>query len=150
MSSDKIIIKNALLITLLIGTYFLLCKSLGLENNPYLRFLNLGFVLLGINLAIRESISKNKESKYTTNFGIGIRTSAVAVFLSILGVIGYIQFINPNFLEVMNSSFLIGGNLSLAEIVITLFIEGMASSFIGSFVMMQFYKNPTKLAKIKI
>ncbi|MDX6747143.1 hypothetical protein SHK09_10105 [Polaribacter sp. PL03] len=144
MSTDKIIIKNALLITLLIGGFFLLCKLFGLDENPYLRFLNLAFVLFGIHLAIKESVFKNKETKYTTNLGIGIRTSALAVLLSIIGVVVYIQFINPDFLNVMNNSFLIGGDLSLPEIIITLVIEGMASSFIGSFIMMQFYKNHNK------
>lgn len=145
MSTNKIIIKNALIISLLIGGFFFLTKLFGLEENPYLRFLNLGFVLFGIYLAIKESVYKNKESKYTTNLGIGIRTSVLAVFLSIISVVIYIQFINPDFLTVMNNSFLIGGDLSLAEIIITLLIEGMASSFIGSFIMMQFYKNPKKL-----
>lgn len=145
MSTNKIIIKNALIISLLIGGFFFLTKLFGLEENPYLRFLNLGFVLFGIYLAIKESVYKNKESKYTTNLGIGIRTSVLAIFLSIISVVIYIQFINPDFLTVMNNSFLIGGDLSLAEIIITLLIEGMASSFIGSFIMMQFYKNPKKL-----
>ncbi|AUC86609.1 hypothetical protein CW731_00865 [Polaribacter sp. ALD11] len=144
MSTNKIIIKNALLTTILIGVFFLLCKLFGLEENPYLRFLNLAFVLFGIYLAIKESVFRNKETKYTTNLGIGIITSVLAVFLSIIGVVVYIKFINPNFMSVMNNSFLIGGNLSLPEIIITLVIEGMASSFIGSFIIMQFYKNHDK------
>ena len=144
MTTDKIIIKNALLITFLIGGFFLLCKLVGLEENPYLRFLNLAFVLFGIYLAIKESVYKNNETKYTTNLGIGIRTSVIAVILSIIGVVIYVQFINPDFLTVMNNSFLIGGNLTLPEVVITLLIEGMASSFIGTFIIMQFYKNHDK------
>ena len=149
MSTDKIIIKNALIITALIGGFFLLCNAIGLGENPYLRFLNLAFVLAGIYLAIKESVEKNNETLYTTNLGIGIRTSVLAVILSIIGVIVYVQFINPDFINVMNNSFLIGGNLSLAEIVITLVIEGMASSFIGSFIIMQFYKKPEKIETAK-
>lgn len=141
MTSDKIIIKNAILIILLIGGFFLICKALGVQDNPYLRFLNLAFVLFGVYLSIKESIFKTGETKYATNLGIGIRTSAIAVALSILGLVIYISFINPNFLRVMNNSFLIGGDLSLPEIIITLIIEGMASSVIGSFIVMQFYKN---------
>ena len=144
MSLDKIIIKNAIMIALLIGGFFLISKLVGLEENPYLRFLNLVFVFFGIFMAIKESIHKNGETKYITNLGVGIKTSALAVILSIIGVIIYIQFISPEFLDVMNKSFLIGGNLSLAEIIITLVIEGMASSIIGSFIVMQFYKNHTK------
>lgn len=145
MNQTKIILKNALLITALIGGFFFLCKSLGLENNPYLRFMNLFFVVFGVRNAIKTNIFTHKETKYTTNLGLGIQTSALAVILSILGVIGYIEFVNPEFLSVMNSSFLIGGDVTLAEISITLLIEGMVSSVIGSFVIMQFFKNHDKV-----
>lgn len=145
MSRQKIIIKNAILITLLIGGFFFISKLFGAEGNPFLRFLNLLFVVFGIRQAIKTNIFVNKETNYMTNLGIGIQTSAVAVIISILGVIGYIQFINPEFLLVMSKSFLLGGNLSLAEVFISLIIEGMASSFIGSFIVMQFYKNHDKM-----
>ncbi|WP_159948530.1 hypothetical protein [Polaribacter septentrionalilitoris] len=145
MNQTKIILKNAVIITLLIGGYFFLCKFFGQENNPYLRFMNLFFVVFGIRKAIMTNIYTNKETKYTTNLGLGIQTSAVAVLLSIIGVIGYIELINPEFLSTMNSSFLIGGDLTLAELFFTLLIEGMASSVIGSFVIMQFFKNHNKV-----
>ena len=145
MKQKNIIIKHAFLITFMIGGFFLLSKLAGLEENPFLRFLNLVFILIGIRQAIKTNIEVNKETNYITNLGLGLQTSALAVILSIIGVIGYIQFINPEFLEVMNNSFLIGGNLSIAEIFITLLIEGMASSFIGSFIVMIFYKNHDKV-----
>lgn len=145
MTQKKIIIKYSILITVMIGGFFLLSKLLGLQENPYLRFLNLIFVLIGIHQAIKTNIKINKETNYLTNLGLGLQTSALAVIFSIIGVIGYIEFIDADFLQVMNNSFLIGGNLSLAKIFITLLIEGMASSFIGSFIVMQFYKNHDKI-----
>lgn len=145
MNQTKIIIKNAILITLLIGGFFFICKFFGLENNPYLRFMNLFFVVFGIRKAIITSIYTNKQTKYTTNLGLGIQTAAIAVLLSIFGVIGYIELLNPEFLSKMNSSFLIGGDITLAELFFTLLIEGMASSVIGSFVIMQFFKNHDKV-----
>lgn len=144
MSTDKIIIKYALIITLMIGVFFFLSKLLGFEESSILRFLNLLFVLIGINAAIRTNIYVNKETAYGTNFGIGVVTSAIAVALSVIGVIIYTEFINPPFFEVLKNSFLIGGDLSMAEIIFTLVIEGMASSVVGSFIIMQFYKNHDK------
>jgi len=144
MSNRKIIIKNALLITVLIGGFFFVSKLLGFADNGFLRFLNLLFVLIGIHQAIKTSIFTNKETKYTTNLGIGIQTSALAVALSIIGVIFYVEVINPDFFTTLQNSFLIGGELSIAEIVLTLVIEGFASSVIGSFIIMQFYKNHDK------
>lgn len=145
MNTNKIIIKNAVLITLLIAGFFFLSKLFGLHDNPYLRFLNLVFVLYGTKLAITQNIDHNKETKFINNLGIGLQTSVLSVIFSIIGVIAYIEFINPSFLEVMNRSFLIGGDLSLAEVFISLLIEGMASSLIASFIVMMYYKNYNKV-----
>lgn len=144
MSINKIIIKNAIIITSLIGGFFFLSKMVGLAENPYLRFLNLVFVLFGIYLSIKENIFKNKEAQYIVNLGVGVKTAVLAVFLSVIGFLIYTKFIAPNFISVMDDSFLIGGDSSLAEIVFTLLLEGMATSFIGSFIIMQFYKNHNK------
>jgi len=148
MTPRKIIIKYAILTTLIIGVFFLLSKLLGLQENPYLRFLNLFFVLFGIRQAIKVNIEQNKETDYLSNLGLGLQTSALAVILSIAGVMVYVEFIDRQFIEAMNNSFLIAGDLDKAEIFITLLIEGMASSFIGSFMVMQFYKNHDKLTTV--
>ncbi|PQJ82269.1 hypothetical protein [Polaribacter glomeratus] len=144
MSTKKIIITNALLITILIGGFFFLSKLLGLAGNGFLRFFNLVFVLIGIHQAIKTNIYTNKVTAFTTNLGVGIQTSALAVALSIVGVVVYLEVINPDFMQVIQNSFLIAGDLSLPEIVLTLVIEGFASSVIGSFIVMQFYKNHDK------
>ncbi|MHB0755783.1 hypothetical protein [Polaribacter sp. M15] len=145
MSQTKIILKYGILTTVLIGGFFFISKLIGVHENPYLRFLNLIFVVIGIRQAITTNIKINKETNYITNLGLGLQTAALSVLLSIIGVIGYVELINPEFLLSMNNSFLIGGDLSLAELFITLLIEGMASVFIGSFVVMMFYKNHDKV-----
>ena len=145
MSTNKIIITNAVLITLLIGGFFFLSKLLGYADNGFLRFLNLVFVLIGIQRAIKTNIYTNNITKYSANLGIGIQTAALAVALAIIGVVGYIEVINPDFLDTMQQSFLIGGNISTPELILTLVIEGFASTIIGSFMVMQFYKNHDKV-----
>lgn len=144
MSTNKIISINALLIALLIGGFFFISLLLGFEENSKLRFLNLLFLLVGVHRAVKINIFKNKETNYFTNFGIGLKTGIIAVILSVLGVIIYAQVINPNFMEVLRNSSLIRGNLSIYEIIFTLMLEGVASSVIGSFIIMQFYKNHDK------
>jgi hypothetical protein len=148
MTPRKIIIKYAILTTLIIGGFFLLSKLFGLQENPYLRFLNLFFVLFGIRQAIKVNIEQNKETDYLSNLGLGLQTSALSVLLSIVGVMVYVEFIDLQFIEAMNNSFLIAGDLDKAEIFLTLLIEGMASSFIGSFMVMQFYKNHDKVTTV--
>lgn len=144
MSTKKVIITNALLISVLIGGFFFLSKFLGLADNGFLRFFNLVFVIIGIHQAIKTNIYTNKVTEFTTNLGVGIQTSALAVALSIIGVVVYLEVINPDFMQVIQNSFLIAGDLSLAEIILTLVLEGFASSVIGSFIIMQFYKNHDK------
>ncbi|WP_299159827.1 hypothetical protein [uncultured Tenacibaculum sp.] len=141
MTSTKIIINNALLIFAGIVVFFFLMKILGLENVSELRFLNFAFVLWGINRAIKTNIHKNQESLYFNNFSIGIATSVVAVALTIIGLIVYVDFINPNLMTILEDSSFWGQNLSLGLVVFALAIEGIASSVICSFILMQYYKN---------
>ena len=141
MTSTKIIINNALLIFAGIVVFFFLMKILGLENVSELRFLNFAFVLWGINRAIKTNIHKNQESLYFNNFSIGIATSVVAVGLTILGLIIYVDFISPSLMIILEDSSFWGQNLTLGLVVFALAIEGIASSVICSFILMQYYKN---------
>ena len=141
MSSTKIIINNALLIFTGIVGFFLLMKILGLDHVSELRFLNFAFVLWGINNAIKTNINANKESLYFNNFAVGIGTSIVAVGFTIIGLIFYVAFINSSLINILEDTGFWGQNLSLGLIVFALAIEGIASSVICSFILMQYYKN---------
>lgn len=141
MSKNKIIINSALLIFGGIVGFFFLMKILGLNNVSELRLLNFVFVLWGINKAIKTNIKLNKESLYFSNFSIGIGTSVLAVGLTILGLIVYVGFIDPELITVLGNSSFWGRNLNLSLIIFALAIEGIASSVICSFILMQYYKN---------
>jgi hypothetical protein len=123
-------------------------KISGLEGNSELRFLNFVFVFWGINNAIKSNIIHNGETLYVRNLAIGIGTSALAVGISVVGLIIYVSFINPAFIEIIQESFLWAGNVTLPLLVFALLIEGIASSVISSFILMQYYKNysPQRLA----
>ena len=144
MSTKKLVIKHAILISLMIGGFFFLSKLVGLEENPYLRFVNLLFVIIGIRQAIKANIYEYKETNYAKNFATGFASAAVAVILSTIGVVLYIEFIEPEFLEIMNQSFLIGGDTSLFGLAFTLVIEGLATSIVSTLIVMQFFKNHKK------
>ena len=141
MSSNKIIINNALLIYAGIVGFFFIMKIFGLEDVAELRFLNFIFVLYGINRAIKTNIKKNRESLYFNNFSIGIATSAIGIGITILSLIAYVYLIDSGFITVLEKSSFWGQNLSLPLVVFALIIEGLASSVICSFVLMQYYKN---------
>ena len=141
MSSNKIIFNNAMLIFTGIVCFFLVMKIFGLEDISELRFLNFAFVLYGINRAIKTNIVKNHESLYFSNFLLGIGTSIIAVALTVFGLIIYVDFIDASFMTILEQSSFWGQNLSLPLVVFALAIEGIASSVICSFILMQYYKN---------
>ena len=141
MGTNKIIIKNSLKIVLGIVVYFFLMKLLGLESVSQLRFLNFLFVVWGINTAIKNNILKNKDTFYISNLFIGVATSIMAVAIVLVCLITYVSVIEPEFISVLESSFLWGSNLSLPLIIFAITIEGIASSVICSFILMQYWKN---------
>lgn len=141
MNPTKIIVNNGFLIYIGIVLFFFLMKILNLDEAAELRFLNFIFVLWGVNKAIKMNITLNKETSYIDNLSVGIGTSIFAVGLTILGLIVYINFINPDFMKVLENSFLWGKQLTLPLMVFALAIEGIASSVICSFILMQYYKN---------
>jgi len=141
MGTNQIIIKNALKIVLGIIVYFFAMKIIGLENVSELRFLNFLFVVWGINNAIKNNIIKNKDTFYISNLFIGVATSIIAVGIIIIALITYVSILDPTFITVLEKSFLWGANLSLPLIVFAIAIEGIASSVICSFILMQYWKN---------
>ena len=124
MGTNQIILKNALKIVLGIVLYFFAMKLLGLEKVFELRFLNFLFVVYGINSSIKSNIYKNKNTAYIGNLLIGFSTSVLAVLIAIGCLIIYVSFIDPQFITVLEDSFLWGNNLSLGLIVFALLIEG--------------------------
>ncbi len=141
MGTNQIIIKNALKIVLGIVLYFFAMKLFGLDTISELRFLNFIFVVWGINSAIKNNIKKNKDTFYISNLFIGVSTSVIAVGMLIIGLITYVSIIDPSFITVLEKSFLWGSNLTLPLIIFAIAIEGIASSVICSFILMQYWKN---------
>lgn len=141
MNTNKIIINNSLLIYGSIVVFFLLMKLLNLDNVSELRFINFFFVLWGVNRAIKMNININNESSYINNLATGFATSVIGVAFTIVGLIVYVNFMDANFMTVLENSHFWGKNLNLPMVTFALAIEGIASSLICSFILMQYYKS---------
>lgn len=141
MNTNKIILTNALFIYGCIVAYFLLMKIFGLDNVAELRYLNFLFVFWGVNRAIKMNIDITNEDSYFSNFYVGFGASVIGVALTIIGLMVYVGIMDPNFIKVLENSSLWGKELSLGMVVFALAIEGIASSVICSFTLMQYYKN---------
>jgi len=140
MDTSKIIINNALKIYLGIVIYFFVMKLLGLENITKLRLLNFLIVVWGVNAAIKQNIFKNHNNTYLTNLSIGFSTSVLAVISVAISLIFYVSFINDNLLYIMENSSVWAKNLTLGKVVFAILIEGLASSVICTFIIMQYWK----------
>ena len=144
MDPKKIILYNAFKTYVLIVVYFFVMKIFGLDEIVELRSLNFLFVIWGVNATVEEIILNNKNSDYLSNFGQGIATSLIAVGMTVISLIVYIGFIDSELLQLMENSLVWGNQLSLAEVIFAIAVEGAASSVICSLIVMQYWKNYEK------
>ena len=144
MDPKKIILYNAFKTYVLIVVYFFVMKIFGLDEIVELRSLNFLFVIWGVNASVKEIILNNKNSDYLSNFGQGIATSLIAVGMTVISLIVYIGFIDSELLQLMENSLVWGNQLSLAEVIFAIAVEGAASSVICSLIVMQYWKNYKK------
>lgn len=133
---------NGIYLFLLVGGYFLLMEALGLSDNIYLRFFNIVFVIVLVNRTVKQRVKAN-EGNFLTNFGAAILTGFVGVLLSIIGLTLYIIFITgiDNIADLAPSVMTTNSEVSLAQYCFALFAEGLSSSLIVAFTVMQYWKN---------
>jgi|TARA_B110000305_G_scaffold241441_1_gene315614 hypothetical protein len=141
MSVEKIVINNAVKIFLGIVLFFFLMKLIGLDEFTELRILNFAFVFWGVNTAIKQNRKTQENSMYLHNLFIGFFTSFVSVIMVCIALTVYLYYIEPSFIQVLENSSLWGTSLTPPLMAFALFIEGVASSMICTFILMQYWKN---------
>lgn len=138
---SNIELKNGIVIFLGIGIFFLLMDFLGLADKNYLRILNAFIVLYGINETIKMNI-KNGKTDYLQNLVSGFKTGIIGVFLGIVGLIIFIYIKGGEvYLDKLSDTFFFGEDNNIIKYCSILFFEGIASSLIGSFTLMQYWKD---------
>lgn len=138
---NSIEIKNGFLIFLGIGVFFLLMDLLGFADKNYLRILNAFIVLYGINRTIKYNFSHGN-SEYLDNLISGFKTGILGVVLGIIGLIVFVYFKGgETYLSRLSDTFFFVGKTNIIKYCSVLFFEGIASSLIGSFVLMQYWKD---------
>lgn len=138
---ERIGIKYGVLMALALVGYFLLMKAINLEQNLELRVFNLiilsSFVLIAID---KYKKMKGVHLTYLKGVGLGLLTSVVGVFIFASLVLLYVTLIDPVFMEIIKQNEPFGDYLTPLLVSIAILIEGMASGFIASFAIMQYYK----------
>ena len=137
-------LNNGILIFILIGIYFLLMELLGLSDVFYLRILNIFIVIYFLQKTIRSNYLEGK-TEYLENLISGTLTSLIGVVLSVAGLMVYISMKGGDaYLTKLSANFLFGGGSpSMNQYCIGLLFEGIASSIIITFTLMQYYKDRT-------
>ncbi|WP_298118237.1 hypothetical protein [Flavobacterium sp.] len=132
-------LKFGFLLFIAIGLYFLLMEGLGFSDLYYLRILNIFIIIYGLNKIIKSNLSEGKKSYLKNLFSSGL-TGIIAISLSILGLVIYLNFKDAAYIKNLSEAFLFGGNPSIAQYSFGLFIEGITSVLIVSFVNTQYWK----------
>jgi hypothetical protein len=135
-------LNNGILTFIGIGIYFLTMELLGLSDIFLLRLLNIFIVIYFLNKTIKSNYHEGK-TEYLENLISGALTSIIAVFLSVSGLFIYISMKGGNtYLARLSENFLFGGGTpSIYQYCLGLFFEGLASSVIITFTLMQYWKD---------
>jgi hypothetical protein len=146
MNFSRIVI-NGLIIFAGIALFFLLMEVLHLTDQIYLRLVNFVFVIYGVNRTIKANYNDHTDG-YFSNLTAGFLTAFISLIIGIFSFIGYVEYRGSDaYLHTFASSYIFGGGEpSLYQFCIGLFIEGFAASAIVSFALMQFWKD--KVEKI--
>jgi len=147
---ERTAIRYGSLMALALAGFFLLMKAFGLEHNLELRALNL-FILFSFILMSIDHFKKNRSEDfiYLKGMGLGLLTSAIGVIIFATLVILYITVINPSFMEIIQQNEPFGDFLNPVLVGCTIVIEGMASGFLATYALMQYFKKSHFVSPIK-
>lgn len=147
MKNDGTEWKNGVLITFFIGIYFLVVEAFNISDVLWLRMLNLLIVAYGVNLTIKHKML-NGSLNYVSNLFSGFITSLIGVVLSIMGLLLYVVFFTgTDYLkELAPSIFLFSSEVVLWKYAFGLLLEGISSSVVVSFAIMQRWKNVSSVS----
>ena len=138
---NKVELRNGFLIFLGIGLFFLAMDFLGLANKNHLRALNAFIVLFGINKTIKDNMH-NGITDYLENLMSGFKTGIIGVVLGIFGLIAYVYIKGgESYLSTLSNTFFFLGKTNIIKYCSVLLFEGIASSLIGAFALMQYWKD---------
>ncbi|MFM9987370.1 hypothetical protein [Flavobacterium sp.] len=135
-------LNNGTLIFIGIGIYFLIMELLGLSHLFFLRMLNIVIVIYFLNKTIKSNYNEGKID-YLENLISGTLTALIGVILSVIGLLIYISIKGGDaYLGKLSQNFLFGGGApTMNQYCIGLFFEGIASSIIITFTLMQYWKD---------
>jgi hypothetical protein len=135
---------NGFIIFLGIALFFLLIKAIGFGDKAYLRFVNIFFVLYGVNRTVKMNLVEGTKNFVTNGISV-FKTSLIGVVLSVVGLIFYSYIMGGDaYIKTIPETFLFAGDPSIATFSICLLFEGIASSVLVAMLLMLYYNDKFK------
>jgi len=121
--------------------FFFATKLIGWEQYTELRLFNIVIVVYFSNRLAYLNMLKDKEVDYLSNLGSVFIANIMNVVLCAVSFFIYLTWIDHSLIKVIENSFLLGHRLAPVGIMMALLIEGLASSIIVSFGVLQYWKS---------
>lgn len=140
-SIERISVRYGVLTALALILFFFFMKLIGLAHVYELRALNLIFLFTGVYLSIRAYHTGHKaHASYLNGLGTGMLTSGIALAIFSTFVVIYLKVLDPAFMEYLKKDEYFGEYLNPFIAGAAIFLEGIMSGLLVSFILMQRYK----------
>jgi hypothetical protein len=148
MKYSKMSFRYGLRIAFALVAYFLLMRLLGLLEVHWLRLFNGGIMAYGLYRLIKQckEISGDGFSTFEA-FAAGIRAGVLATFIFVIFMFFYTFLLDPGFSARILD--IIGWEITkpIRILLITIFIEGAASSLVLSLTFIQLFKTSNNIIR---
>lgn len=139
MKTTSLLWKYALGIYVGLVVYFVFMKIFNFEQYTELRLFNFFIMLIGLYLLLRANYERSGGA-YFENLFLSFKTISLSILLACVSLFIYLTWIDPDFLNTLESTMIWGKGLSKLQITIAIGIEGISSGLILSFTLMQYMK----------
>lgn len=122
-------------------SFFFLLKLVGLDHIFELRYFNAVIVFFGLYKAIKSGLHSVKENHYLAGLFTSFLTTLTTVVSISLFLLFYTSFFDQNLIELLAQSGVFSTKLNPFMLSLIILIEGIASSSIFSFILMQYMRS---------
>ena len=126
-----------------IAALFLIMKLFSLENEGYLRFLNVFIVFFFTNRLAKKNRQIDDDDNFLSAFGSLILSNVVTVILSVISFVIYATFIQPDFINHFDGGIFWNNHVTIDQAAVILFFEGMGSALAVSFINVMYWNERT-------
>jgi hypothetical protein len=127
--------------------FFFSMKAIGIHEITELRAVNVLFIVFFSNKLVQLNYIEYAKIDYINNLFSVLGANLFAVALSSISILFYVSWIDSTFIQAFDNEILWGNDLTIHQVFVGLFIEGMAGAMVVSFGVMQYWKNYKRVVR---